>query len=335
MQQQQKQNIGERIKSHVKEFVASIILMKYIVLLYKNHVISDLAKKSYLKNLLILLDEQTKPGNINDTNPLASIQLSHNLIKFLIKNLNTHYFIENLKFACTAGHSIDVMKLVNIMNSVKLLKPYVNSVLKTINLPDKKTIDAIYEESVTTDGDFNKFLDEIVLFADKIAEVVSKRTLPKPPPQILPQHKPTHQKHGQHKQTHQTHGQHKQTHQTHGQHEPTHQKHGQHKPTHQTHGQHKQTHQTHGQHKQTHQTHGQHKQTHQTHEQHKPTPRHMNNKHHIHEKILAKIKHMLEGLKNMKKHHLQPQKTVSIPTNSEKARKLLGIQTDNKKTTVN
>ena len=302
--QQQKQKmhqkeIGERIKSHVGKFVVSVILMKYTVLLYKNQVIYDsaiLKESPSSHGFLNLLKEQTTPGSIDGENPLSSIDLSHKLINFIIDNFDHKFFITKLRSLCLGG-SLNFSAMTKIMQSkVKPLKPYVNSVLKTINLPDKKTIDDIYEKSVTTDGDFSNFLDQIVLFADKIAkEVVSKRnvdlrTLPKPQPQILPQHK-----------------------------QQTHQKHGQHKPTHQTHGQHKQK---------THQTHEQHK-------QHKPTHRNMNNKHHIHEEILAKIKHMLEGLMNMKKHHVQPQTTVSIPTNSEKARKLLGIQTDNKKTTVN
>ena len=306
-QQQQKQKMYQRIKSHVGEFVTSVILMKYIVLLYKNDVISH--SSVYLKNLSNLLDEQTKPGNIDTTNPLASIHLSHNLINFLIRNLNTHNFIENLRLLCAGGSSnpTTMAKFMEENNSVKLLTPYVNSVLKTVNLPDKNIIDDIYENCVTRDGDFNKFLDETVSFADKIAkEIVSKRnkdlrTLPKPPPQILPQHhkQPPPQILPQHKQ----------------------QTHGQPKPPPQILPQHKK------------QTHGQQKQ--QTHGQHKPTHRNMNNKHRIHEKILATIKHMLERLKNMNKHHLQPQTTVSIPTTSDKAKKLLGFPTDNKKTDGN
>ena len=195
MQQQKEQKeIAERIKSHVENFVVSVILMKYIVLLYKNDVISDFAKKSYLNNLSNLLDEQTKPGDIDTTNPLASIHLSDNLIKFISKNLNTHDFIENLKFACTAGHNIHVMKLDNIMNSVKPLKPYVNSVLKTVKLPDKEIIDNIYEEKVSKDDDLNKFLQEIVSFADDIAkEIVSPN---KTSPQMAqPKHQTHHKYH--------------------------------------------------------------------------------------------------------------------------------------------
>ena len=274
------QKLGEKIKSHVKNFVVSVILMKYIVLLYKNHVISKYAEKSYLKNLLNLLDEQTKPENINvkDTNPLASIQLSDNLIEFLIKNLNTHDFIQNLKFACTAGHSIDVTKLVNIMNSVKPLKPYVNSVLRTIKLPDKEIIDDIYKESVTTDGDLNQFFQGIVSFADEIAKEIVH------PSETFRNHHPMT---GQ--QTQQTHG--KQTQQTHG----------------------KQTQQTHG--KQTQQTHGKQKQKQKQQKQKQQKQQNMKNKNLIPKNIILEIRNVLERLKNRKKHHLRPQTTVSIPTN--------------------